>query len=145
MAHIGVERFGAGDAEEDAAQHQEAREAVGGDEACAVIRVDRLQHGRVLRDAPQAERADGREPQQHDRPEGGADARGPERLDREQRQQDDDGGRHHVVVHRRRGDIEAFERRQHGDRRRDRAVAIDQRGAEKAEQDDQRTPPLLDA
>ena len=145
MAHIGVERFGAGDAEEDAAQHQKAAETVGGNEACAVIRVDRLQHPGLLGDAPQAERADGHEPQQHDRPERGADARGAERLHREQHQQNDHGGRHHVVLHRRRSDIEPFERRQHGNRRRDRAVAIDQRGAEQAEHDDQRTLPLLDA
>ena len=49
------------------------------------------------------------------------------------------------MVYRRRGDIEAFERRQHGNRRRDRAVAIDQRGAEQAQHDDHRPPPLLDA
>ena len=41
--------------------------------------------------------------------------------------------------------FEPFERREHGDRRRDRAVAVDQRGAEQADGDDRGPVLPLDA
>ena len=53
-----------------------------------------------------------------------------------QTEQDQPGERHDIVLKRRRGDLQAFDRRQHRDRRRDQRVAIEERGADDAEQDD---------
>ena len=82
---------------------------------------------------------------EHDRPEGAADLRRALRLQREQREQDRDRDRQHVRLQRWRDLLHALERRKHGNRRRDRAVAIDQRRAEQADGDDRGAMPLLDA
>ena len=57
-------------------------------------------------------------------------------LHHEQPDQDDDGQRHHGRRQRRRVDLEAFDRAQHRDRRRDGAVAVEQGGADQS--DDQK-------
>ena len=145
MAHVGVERLGARDAEKNSAQEVKAVEPVVGEEADAIGGIDRDQHAGVAGDAPEAEEPDHNKPQQHDWTEGRANPRGAERLDREQRRQDDHRGRQHIGVQSRRRDIQSFERRQHGNRRRDRAVAVDQRRAERAQHHNHRTLPLLDA
>ena len=62
------------------------------------------------------------------------DPRGAARLHREQHDQDHDGQRHDVGIERRRHDLEAFDRRQHRERRRDHRVAVEQRAADDAEQ-----------
>ena len=67
-------------------------------------------------------------------PKTAADPRRAAPLDHEQHDQDDErrSGRPHGVQLRRR-DLEALDRGQHRDRRRDHAVAVEQRGAEDAE------------
>ena len=92
-----------------------------------------------------AERGDRSEPEEHDRTEGAADPGGPERLDGEQDEQDERRRRQHDRLQARGDLLDAFEGRQHRDRRRDRAVAVDERGAEQADGDDDRPPLLLDA
>ncbi|KAG1196020.1 hypothetical protein G6F35_013076 [Rhizopus arrhizus] len=57
------------------------------------------------------------------------------RLDRKQRHQHDQRDRHHPPVQRMRHDPDAFQCRQHGDRGRDHAVAIEQRRAKNAQHD----------
>ena len=69
-------------------------------------------------------------------PKKAATLRGAARLHREQRDQDHDGQRHDVGVEGRRRDLQAFDRRQHRQRRRDHGVAVEQRGADDAEQHD---------
>ena len=76
------------------------------------------------------ERGDGREPDQEDRPEHHADARGALELDREQSGQQHGGDRDDIGREGRRRDFEPLDRRQHADRRRDHAVAEQQTGAE---------------
>ena len=80
-----------------------------------------------------AERGDRQEPAQHDRPEDAADEGRALLLDGEQADQDDDGERHHGGRQGRRVDLQALEGAQHGDRRRDGAVAVEQRGADQAD------------
>ncbi len=75
MAQIGVKRFAASDDEHDGAQHQKARRAVVMQEARGVDRIDRSHHVRLLERAPDAEAEQRAEPQHHDRPEDGAEAR----------------------------------------------------------------------
>ncbi len=54
MAHVGIQRLGAGHAEENAAQHQETGIAIGEQEYQAIDRVERNQDRRVQQDAPYA-------------------------------------------------------------------------------------------
>ena len=75
-----------------------------------------------------------REPHDHDRPEDLADRFGAPPLHDEQPDQDHAGQRDDQVVERRRGDLEALDRAEHRDGRRDEPVAVEQRGAEHAEQ-----------
>ena len=98
------------------------------------------EHGRRAGDAVQAERGDGQEPAEHDRPEDAADEGGALLLDGEQADQDDDGERHHGGRQRRRVDLEAFEGAQDGNRRRDGAVAVEQRGADQADDQEPGAP-----
>ena len=78
----------------------------------------------------------GDEPDERDRTEESGNPRRAVRLHREETEQDQHGQRHDIVLKRRRGDLQAFDRRQHRDRRRDQRVAVEECGADDAEQDD---------
>ena len=99
----------------------------------------------MLDDPVDAHRGDRDEPHEHDRPERVSDRGRPERLHGEQHEQDDRRRRQHIGLQARRDLLDALERRQHRDRRRDRAVAVNQRGAEQADGHDDRPLMLLDA
>ena len=73
VAHVGVERLGAGDGEDDRGQREERNVEVPEDERQRVGRRQRLEDLRVVDDAPDAEGADRDEPQDHHRPEEAAD------------------------------------------------------------------------
>ena len=83
---------------------------------------------------------DHRKPDAHDRPEQRGDPRGAARLHRKQRQQDDHRQRHHIRIERHGDELDALDRRQHRQRRRDHGVAVKQRAADDAEQDDHAGP-----
>ena len=99
----------------------------------AVAGIERDEHRGMPPDAGNAHQRHRQKPDQHDRTEEMADLRGALGLDRKQRQQDHHRGGNDVGLERRGGHLQAFERRQHRDRRRDRAVAVDQRSAEKTD------------
>jgi len=61
-------------------------------------------------------------------------------LHDEKPDQDDEGERHHGGRQRRRIDLQAFKGAEHGDGRRDGAVAVEQRRADKADDQKLRTP-----
>ena len=146
VPHVGVERLTAGDAEHDGAEGEKAGEAVRREERDAVPRVERREHLRRLRDGPRAERGDRDEPGEHQRAERRPHARRPEALHHEQREEDDHGDRHDEVAERRGAHLQPFHGAEHGDRRRDDAVAVEQRGAEEAERDEHQSPlAVLDA
>ena len=63
------------------------------------------------------------------------------RLHGEERDQDNDGERHDIGIERRRYDLQTFDRRKHGQRRRDDRVAVEQRAADNTEQDDRAASP----
>ena len=69
VAEVGIERFGAGDGEEDETEHGQPDEAVVEQEACAVPRVERDEHVRVIEDVDEAADGEGDEPHDGDRPE----------------------------------------------------------------------------
>jgi hypothetical protein len=80
---------------------------------------------------------------QRDRPEPLADAAGAEALYREQAGQHEQRQRDHPVVQLRRRDFEAFDGRQHRDRRCDDAVAVEDGGAEQADRHQRASQPRL--
>ena len=132
MAHVGIERLAAGDAEEDAAEHQQPAPAAVGQEADGVPRIDGRQHRGMAHDAAQRPARAMTEPDQHDRPEGAADPGRAEPLGREQQRSGSRRPPAYVGLQGAGDDIDALQRAQHRDRRRDHPVAIDQRRAEQA-------------
>jgi hypothetical protein len=120
----------AGHAQHHRAQRDEGHQGLLQEEADGVQRVQGHQHGRVLDDVGQAQGDQGEEPDQGDRPEELADAAGAEALHREQRgeHQQRDGDDH--GMHGRRRHLQALDRREHRDGRRDDAVAVEDGGAE---------------
>ena len=145
MAHVGVERLGAGDAEEDAPQDGKSLEPVMGEIGDRVSRVEPEQYRRMLRDTPDAQQRNGGEPDCHYGAEGPPDARGSPRLDGEQCNEDRDRRRHHVGAEAGRREGEPFERREHGNCRCDGAVTVNESRAEQSERDNRRPPLTLDA
>ena len=69
MAHIGVERLGAGDREKDRAEQHEAASGRLHQDGRAVERVERQQDFRPADDPPNPEYSQHRKPDQHDRAE----------------------------------------------------------------------------
>ena len=98
--------------------------------------IQRPQYGWVLGDPPHPERAHHHEPERHDRPERLADLRAALGLKCEQPEEHCHGGRQYVGSERRRDHLQALERGEHRDRRRDGTVAVDQGGAEQADRND---------
>ena len=136
VAHVGVQRLGAGDGEHDAAERDERLVAVVEEELGAVVRRQRAEDLGVLERPHEPGEREHREPDDHDRPEEPADRAGPEALDGEQPGQHDQRDRDDELLEALVDDLEALDRRQHRDRGRDHAVAVEQRGAEDAEQDE---------
>ncbi len=136
MTEVGVERLGAGDREKHGAQRHKADHAVMEHEGNGVERIEREQDFRTTHDLRQCRKPDNQEPDQHHRSEESGDACRAARLNREQRDQDQDGDRHDIGVERRGDELDAFDRRQHRERRRNDGVAVEQRTRDDAEQDD---------
>ena len=85
MAHIRIQGFRAGGAQEHAAQDHEARFIVGAEQdPHGVDRVEGPQDGQVAQGQPQAGEAQEQEPDHHHRPEHLADGAGAAALDQEQ-------------------------------------------------------------
>ena len=136
MAEIGIERLAAGHGKKHRAKRGEPDPAVAPQEHHAVGWIERGKHAGILRDMGNAAECKRDEPDKRDRAEESRDPRRAVRLHREEAEQDQHGERDDIVFERRRGDLQAFDRRQHRDRRRDQGVAIEERGADDAEQDD---------
>ncbi len=136
MAEIGVERLRAGDGKEHGAQRDEPDHAVPGEELHGIDRIEGQQDLRIAGDEPYSGDGDGDEPQRGDRTEERRDPGGAARLHGEQHDQDHDGQRHDVVVEGGGDELEALDRGQHRQRRRDHGVAIEQRRADDAAEHD---------
>ena len=134
MTHVRVERLAPSHDEEDGAEHGEPVPAVFAEEGHGMSRIDGGQHDRLAHEPHHPERRDDHEPRHHDRPEQPADPVGAVALDREHADEDQHGDRDDVAVEERRRHLEALDRAQHRDRRRDHAVAVEQGRAEDAEQ-----------
>ena len=137
MAEVGVKRLGAGDGEEDGAERIEADHSVVGNESEAVGRIERPQHAGIACDPKHTGNRNRHEPDRRDRPEQGRDLRRTPRLEGKEHDQDHHGDRHHVSVQCRSGDVHALDRGKNRQRRRNDGVAVEQRGADDAEQRDE--------
>ncbi len=135
MPHVCVERFAAGDHEEHRTEHREADEAVGGKERDGVAGIEGAQDTRQPRDPGDAECGERYEPDDHDRTEEAANAMGSVLLNHEQPDQDDYRDWDYVLLEQRRRHFETLDGTEHADRRRDHAIAVEQRRAEDAERD----------
>ena len=140
VAHVGVERLGAGDRQHDGAERDERDARVVGEE------VDARRSGRAPAGSPgrstSSRDAGGGERRRTRRPSPGRTA-GRRRRCRSAGSRTGRRGSTSVIgstrsLQARRGDLDALDRRQHRDRRRDHAVAVEQRGAEEAERDQRR-------
>ena len=78
------------------------------------------------------------EPDDHDGTEQPSHPVGAVPLNQKQSDQDHDGDRHDVRLEQRRGDFQTLDRAEHGDGRRDHAVAVEQRRPEDAERNQHR-------
>ena len=102
-------------------------------------RIHRIQRfpydARMIDNVNDAEDREHHEVSQHDRPEQRPDLRRATRLDREDPDQDRERVRHDIGLEALVDITEPLGRREHRHRRRDHAVAIEQRGREHPEQD----------
>ena len=135
VAHVGVERLGAGDAQHDRAERHERDARVREQEHQRVVRRERFQDRGVVADVHQPEHCEHREPQHHHRPEELADALGAVALEQEQGGQHDQRDRHDPAVEARCRDLQSLDRGEDGDGGRDDAVAEEDRGAEDADEE----------
>ncbi len=88
MAHVGVERFAAGDRQDHRAQAQEASIGSAATKPMAYMRVERGEHAGCVSDVRNAEQRERQEPDQHDGPNKQADRRRCRALDQEEHGQD---------------------------------------------------------
>jgi hypothetical protein len=92
---------------------------------------------RVLHDLGEAEQSEGREPGQHYRAEQRPDAGRAAALEEEEAEQDEGRGRDDVGLERGRGGLQALDRGEDRDRRRDQTITIEQCQARDREGGDQ--------
>ncbi len=138
VAHVGVERLAAGDHQDHRAQDQEAVQPVLPQEAQPVQGAHRAQHRDVVaalrQDAGEPGGGEHQEPEQHRRAEDRGDARRAVALHGEQGDQDPRRDRQDVGVEGAGRHTQTLHGREHRDRGRDDPVAVEQRRAEQAEQ-----------
>ena len=140
MSHVGIERFGSRNDENDGAHREKRGHRIGGEELERVQRIERGDHGGPSRNFDHAERGQRHEPHAHHRAEHRADRRGAALLDREQHEHDHDGDRNDPCVQAWRDHLQPFDGAEHRDRRRDHAVAVEHRRAENAEANEPPAP-----
>ena len=112
MAHVCIQRFGAGDRQNHGGQGEERGVEVTGHEVQRVGRRQRPQDLRVLDDSARTADSDDDEPRDHHRAEEAADRRGPVPLHEEQPGDDDRGDRHDEFAQLGVDDLEPFDRRE---------------------------------
>jgi len=113
VAHVGVERFCAGQGQHHRAEDRHANTRVNHKEAHAPRRVQRIEHFGLLQNAVHPQAAQHQEPGDHHRAEQLADAVGAVFLDQEQRHQYHQGNRHHPFFQAVERQFQAFDGRQH--------------------------------
>ena len=141
MAHVGVHRLATGDGQKCGADNGKADvEVLVDQEIEGIERAEGDEHAGRHDDAVDAERGEHGEPADHDRAECPPDKLGALPLYEEQPDQDHDRERHDGRRKRRRVGLQAFDGAEHRDGRRNRAVTIEQGGADEADHQQFRAP-----
>ena len=138
MPHVGIQRLATRHDQDDRAEHHQTGAPFAHEEIGRVPRIERVEHVRLPHDAVNAQSRDRDEPETGDRSEERAHARCTAPLQGEESEDDDEGDRYDQVLERRRGDAESFDGAEHGDGRRDDAVAVEQCRPEDADRREQR-------
>ena len=133
MTEVGIERLAAGHAQQHRAEDREGDPGMPTEQHQCMRRVDGGEHAGMLQDRQQAEHGQRREPHHHHRPEQSADGTRAVTLQQEQTEQDRDRQRQHDRLERRRDELQALDRAEHRDRRRDHPVAEEERTPGQAE------------
>ena len=136
MPEVDIERLGARYREEYCAQHDDRHAGMGIEKLDAMRRVQRHQHLWRIGDVQEPGDAENEEPGGHHRPEHRRDPRRAEALHHEQPDQDHHRHRHHPGGEARLDHLEALDRREHGDGRRDDRIAEEQCAADNAQAQD---------
>ena len=129
MPHVGVERLGSGHRQEHRSHHPQRAKAVLDEELDGHRRVDRPEDHRPVKGVKQSQRRQDDEPHQRYRAEVRRHPLRATALDPEKREQDPQRDRQDVGVKDWSHQLEALDRRQDRDRRGDRSVAVEERGA----------------
>ena len=140
MSHVRVERFAARDDQEHGAKHREPGKSVDEEEADRVPRIEGAQHGRRTHDPDDAQNAIVTNQTTMIGTEQPPDAVRAVLLNQKEPDQNHDRHRHDIGLKQGRRHFQPFDRTEHRDGRRDHAVAIEQRGSEDAERNQQRPP-----
>jgi len=143
VAHVGVQRLGAGQCQHHRTEYGHPHAGVNDEEIDRPDRVERLEHFRALADAMHAQDGQRQKPGDHDRAEQLADLLGAMLLRHEQRHQHHQRDGHHPVVDTFERQAHTLHRRQHRHGRGDHAVAVEQRGADQPTDEHQRTQPRV--
>ena len=101
-----------------------------------VHRIESPEDARRVRDAAQAKQSDGGEPDQHHRPKDPADELGSFPLNQEQADQDGEADRNHDARELGGIEFEALNRAEHRDGGRDHAIAVEQCGSNKPDDEE---------
>ena len=134
MTHVGVKRLAPCDAQHNSAQNDEGDVGVIPDESDCVMRAQGPQDFGMGQDLRHTQHRDAEKPDHRNRPKELANARGAALLHKEQAEQDDQRQWNHILLEGGRYHFQAFDCRQHGDRRRNNTIAVKQAGAEDANQ-----------
>ena len=132
VPHVGVQRLGTRQRQHHRPQRDKREPAVSHRKLQSGDRVQRRENRRRLHQMNDAGAAQHDEPDHHHRPEHHADARRAVLLQHEQTYQHHQCDLHDIRRQRGHGQLQALDRRQHRDGRRDHTVAIKQCGAEHA-------------
>ena len=135
MAEVGIQCFTARHSEEYRAQHDQSSTRIFREKADGMGRENGAHDRGVTQNAVETEHGNRGEPDEHDRTEDAAHHGRPAALKCEQTDEDDECDPQDPVLQLRCGDLETFDRRQHGDRRGERTIGIQQRRPENAQHD----------
>ena len=137
VPHVGVKRLATGDDQDHRAKDDERQQRMGQEEGDGVRRAERQEDFRMQRDPPDPDRGDADEPEQHDPAERATYLGRTMVLEIEQEpddhgREDNDGLPGESWCR----DLESLDRSQHGDRRRDNAIAVEECPAEQPQHDE---------
>src|ERR1700681_1228101 len=149
MSHVGVKRLRSRNGQNHSAEENERDETMVYEKTQAVPWIRAGENLWGLHDLAQPECPNHQKPDDHDGPEYPPDIPSAVLLEEEKACEYDDCQRKHEVLRLRSDHLEAFHGAQHGNRRSDHSIAVQQRGSDQSQRDDDlpakgvRNAPLL--